>query len=78
MCQSWAAIPTKLSIVRLEIDSQPNSGIFPAHPGFLAIPQSVNVSGEVDVAKLNAGGTPHSAEEIERVRGLLAQAQGSA
>ncbi len=27
---------------------------------------------------LNAGGTPHSAEEIERVRGLLAQAQASA
>lgn len=25
---------------------------------------------------LNAGGTPHSAEEIERVRALLAQAQG--
>lgn len=27
---------------------------------------------------LNAGGTPHSAEEIERVRGLLAQAQAPA
>lgn len=27
---------------------------------------------------LNAGGTPHSAEEIERVRGLLAQARGEA
>lgn len=27
---------------------------------------------------LNAGGTPHSAEEIERVRGLLAQVKGKA
>jgi len=27
---------------------------------------------------LNAGGTPHSAEEIERVRGLLAQVKAKA
>lgn len=41
--------PIKMSIFRLEIDSQPDSRIFPACSGFPAIPKSVNAGRDVDM-----------------------------